>query len=47
VAKTYDLANEAQARFGHAQQQLFAADVTYKCRPGVYAGIYEALSSLN
>ena len=47
VAKTYDLANEAQARFGHAQQQLFAADVTYKCRPGVYADIYEALSSLN
>ena len=43
VAKTYDLANEAQARFAKAQQALFAADVTYKCRPGVYHGIYELL----
>jgi hypothetical protein len=44
VAKTYDLANEAQAKFGHAQQQLFAADVTYKCRPGVYRDIYNVLN---
>ena len=44
VAKTYDLANEAQARFAKAQQSLFAADVTYKCRPGVYRDIYELLS---
>ena len=43
VAKTYDLANEAQMKFGHAQQLLFAADVTYKCRPGVYRDIYELL----
>ena len=43
VAKTYDLANEAQARFAHAQQALFAADMTYKCRPGVYHDIYELL----
>ena len=43
VAKTYDLANEAQARFAKAQQALFAADMTYKCRPGVYHGIYELL----
>lgn len=46
VAKTYDLANEAQARFGHAQQLLFASDVTYKCRPGVYRDIYKAITSL-
>lgn len=45
VAKTYDLANEAQAKFGHAQQLLFAADVTYKCRPGVYRDIYDVLTS--
>jgi hypothetical protein len=43
VAKTYDLANEAQARFAHAQQALFAADMTYKCRPGVYHDIYGLL----
>lgn len=46
VAKTYDLANEAQARFGHAQQKLFAADVTYKCRPGVYGGIHDLLMNI-
>ena len=46
VAKTYDLANEAQMKFGHAQQLLFAADVTYKCRPGVYADIYKTITSL-
>ena len=43
VAKTYDLANEAQARFARAQQALFAADMAYKCRPGVYHDIYELL----
>ena len=43
VAKTYDLANEAQARFAQAQQALFAADMTYKCRPGIYHDIYELL----
>ena len=46
VAKTYDLANEAQMRFGHAQQLLFAADVTYKCRPGVFGEIYNIITSL-
>ena len=45
VAKTYDLANEAQMKFGHAQQLLFAADVTYKCRPCVYHDIYDVLTS--
>ena len=46
VAKTYDLANEAQMKFGHAQQMLFAADVTYKCRPGVLREIYDIATSL-
>ena len=46
VAKTYDLANEAQMKFGHAQQLLFAADVTYKCRPGVFGDIYDLITSL-
>ena len=46
VAKTYDLANEAQAKFGHAQQLLFAADVTYKCRPGVYGDLFKVITSL-
>ena len=46
VAKTYDLANEAQMKFGHAQQMLFAADVTYKCRPGVFRDINDVATSL-
>jgi hypothetical protein len=45
VAKTFDLANEAQARFARAQQQLFKADVSYKLRPGVYGEIYNLLSA--
>lgn len=47
VAKTFDLMNEAQARFARAQQALFAADVRYKIRPGVYARIYEVLTDKN
>ncbi len=43
VAKTFDLANEAQARFARAQQQLFKADVSYKLRPGLYGEIYRLL----
>lgn len=46
VAKTYDLANEAQTKFGHAQQLLFAADVSYKCRPGVYGDLFRVITSL-
>ncbi len=45
VAKTFDLAAEAQARFARAQQQLFKADVSYKLRPGVYGEIYNLLSA--
>ena len=43
VAKTFDLANEAQVRFAHAQQQLFKAAVSYKLRPGVYDDLYKML----
>ena len=43
VAKTFDLANEAQARFARAQQSLFAADVKYKIRENIYGEIYKTL----
>ena len=45
VAKTFDLMNEAQARFARAQQTLFAADVKYKIKPDIYKEIYNLLSS--
>ena len=45
VAKTFDLMNEAQMRFAKAQQKLFAADVTYKVQPGVYARIREVIAA--
>lgn len=44
VAKTFDLMNEAQAKFAKAQQAVFAADVKYKIRPDTYADIYALLS---
>ena len=43
VAKTFDLANEAQMRFAHAQQTLFSHDVSYKLRPGLYREIFRLL----
>lgn len=43
VAKTFDLMNEAQARFARAQQALFSSDVRYKISEGVYARIADAL----
>lgn len=46
VAKTYDLMNEAHARFARAQQAVFAADVSYKCRTSAYPAIYDVLKSL-
>lgn len=45
VAKTFDLMNEAQARFAAAQQLVFASDVTYKVKPGIHGRIAETLSS--
>ena len=46
VAKTFDLANEAQVRFARTQQTLFAHNVAYKFRPGIYAEINTILSGL-
>ena len=45
VAKTFDLMNEAQARFARSQQALFAADASYKIVPGVYEKIYSLLKT--
>lgn len=39
VAKTFDLMNEADVRFARAQQAYFAADSSYKIRPGIYGMI--------
>ena len=43
VAKTYDLMNEALMAYANAQQALFAANVSYKVRPGVYSYIYKCI----
>lgn len=43
VAKTFDLMNEAQATYARAQQALFAANVAYKIKPGLYSRIASAL----
>ena len=47
VAKTFDLMNEAQARFAKAQQAVFAADMSYKIRVGTYDRIYGLLKMKN
>jgi hypothetical protein len=39
VAKTFDLMNEARSEYARAQQALFAADLSYKIRPGIYTEI--------
>lgn len=39
VAKTFDLQNEAAARFARAQQAVYKADVRYKIKPGIYKAI--------
>ena len=44
VAKTFDLQNEAASRFAKAQQAVYAANVSYKIRPGIYADIARHLS---
>ena len=43
VAKTFDLMNEANTECARAQQALFAANVTYKIKPGLYSRIASAL----
>ena len=45
VAKTFDLMNEAQARFARAQQALFAADVRYKIKQDTYGQIKDMIPS--
>lgn len=46
VAKTFDLMNEARSAYARTQQLLFAADMSYKIRPGIYADIRERLDLL-
>lgn len=46
VAKTFDLMNEAQARFARAQQACFSADVRYKIHEGIYGKISDILLCL-
>ena len=46
VAKTFDLMNEARSAYARAQQLFFAADMSYKIRPGIYADIRERLDLL-
>ena len=43
VAKTFDLMNEAHARFARAQQAVFSADVSYKVSRGVYDDLFQCL----
>lgn len=43
VAKTFDLANEAQAEFAKAQQARFAADISYKIKPGIHEQIHRLI----
>lgn len=43
VAKTFDLMNEAHARFARAQQAVFSADVSYKVSRGVYDELFQCL----
>ena len=43
VAKTFDLMNEARMAYANAQQALFAANVSYKVRAGVYLDIYKCM----
>ena len=43
VAKTFDLMNEARMAYANAQQALFAANVSYKVRAGVYPDMYKCM----
>lgn len=45
VAKTFDLMNEASARYATAQQKVFSSDVLYKIQDGIYGKIDEFLSA--
>ena len=41
VAKTFDLMNEAAMKYARSQQALFAANVAYKIKPGIFKLIDE------
>lgn len=43
VAKTFDLKNEADLVFARAQQSMYAANVSYKIKPGLYARLASLL----
>ena len=43
VAKTFDLMNEARMAYASAQQALFAANVSYKVRAGIYSEMYKCM----
>ena len=43
VAKTFDLMNEARMAYASAQQALFAANVSYKVRVGIYSDMYKCM----
>lgn len=43
VAKTFDLANEAQAAFAKAQQARFSADISYKIKTGIHEQIHRLI----
>lgn len=47
VAKTFDLANEAQTEFAKAQQARFTADISYKIKPGIHEQISRLLKQQN
>ena len=46
VAKTYDLMEAARRDFQKAQQECYAANVSYKIKPGIYSAIAENLKKL-
>lgn len=43
VAKTFDLMNEAEARFARAQQAVFSNDFRYKCKKNPFMAIHAFL----
>ena len=45
VAKTFDLANEAQTAYASAQQKFFASNASYKIVSGTHSRIAEILQS--
>lgn len=46
VAKTFDLMNEARMAHARSQQAVFAANASYKVKPGVYADIYRCMNQI-